>query len=236
MNELGQKLLSKIVSQYSKVGAGGTDSANEIGKISDVLKKGDVKERTFKKKKKENKESTGSGSAGGFEAPLFSEPKKMDSMFKDEQPKTKVKGGFVYENEEVEEKWSEKYKKSIDCKNPKGFSQRAHCQGKKKKIEANEMTGSGSSGSFEGPAFGAKSMSPKDWGPKRKTQIPGGQFVEVKKKCKTFPYCNQGIGAINLTESEVFKNTTKKIAEQYNVDVKLIQEIIMREIRKNKGK
>ena len=27
------------------------------------------------------------------------------------------------------EKWSDKYKKSIDCNNPKGFSQRAHCQG-----------------------------------------------------------------------------------------------------------
>lgn len=32
----------------------------------------------------------------------------------------------------VEEKWSEKYKRSIDCSNPKGFSQRAHCQGRKK--------------------------------------------------------------------------------------------------------
>ena len=30
-------------------------------------------------------------------------------------------------------KWTAKYKKSIDCKNPKGFSQRAHCQGRKKK-------------------------------------------------------------------------------------------------------
>jgi hypothetical protein len=30
--------------------------------------------------------------------------------------------------------WSEKYKKSIDCGNPKGFSQRAHCQGRKKKM------------------------------------------------------------------------------------------------------
>jgi hypothetical protein len=33
----------------------------------------------------------------------------------------------------LQEKWSAKYKKSINCKNPKGFSQRAHCQGKKKK-------------------------------------------------------------------------------------------------------
>lgn len=31
------------------------------------------------------------------------------------------------------EKWSEKYKRSINCSNPKGFSQRAHCQGRKKK-------------------------------------------------------------------------------------------------------
>lgn len=33
----------------------------------------------------------------------------------------------------VDEKWSEKYKKSIDCNNPKGFSQKAHCAGRKKK-------------------------------------------------------------------------------------------------------
>ena len=33
----------------------------------------------------------------------------------------------------IVEKWSEKYKKSINCSNPKGFSQKAHCAGKKKK-------------------------------------------------------------------------------------------------------
>ena len=35
----------------------------------------------------------------------------------------------------MNEDWSDKYKKSIDCNNPKGFSQRAHCQGKKKVSE-----------------------------------------------------------------------------------------------------
>jgi hypothetical protein len=35
---------------------------------------------------------------------------------------------------DMSEGWSDKYKKSIDCDNPKGFSQRAHCQGKKKKM------------------------------------------------------------------------------------------------------
>jgi hypothetical protein len=33
------------------------------------------------------------------------------------------------------EKWSKKYKDSIDCSNPKGFSQKAHCQGKKEETE-----------------------------------------------------------------------------------------------------
>jgi Zn-dependent peptidase ImmA (M78 family) len=33
------------------------------------------------------------------------------------------------------EKWSKKYKKSINCSNPKGFSQRAHCAGRKKTNE-----------------------------------------------------------------------------------------------------
>ena len=32
----------------------------------------------------------------------------------------------------VKEEWSQKYKNSINCSNPKGFSQRAHCQGQKK--------------------------------------------------------------------------------------------------------
>ena len=35
----------------------------------------------------------------------------------------------------VKEEWSQKYKSSIDCNNPKGFSQKAHCAGKKKKLK-----------------------------------------------------------------------------------------------------
>jgi hypothetical protein len=35
----------------------------------------------------------------------------------------------------IEEKWSQKYKSSINCSHPKGFSQKAHCAGKKKHNE-----------------------------------------------------------------------------------------------------
>jgi hypothetical protein len=44
--------------------------------------------------------------------------------------------------EDMQEDWSEKYKKSIDCNNPKGFSQRAHCQGKKKEMNEDAPTNS----------------------------------------------------------------------------------------------
>jgi hypothetical protein len=53
----------------------------------------------------------------------------------------------LFENPDyIEEKWSQKYKRSINCSNPKGFSQRAHCQGRKKKV--NESSGYSLKGSF----------------------------------------------------------------------------------------
>ena len=42
------------------------------------------------------------------------------------------------DSKKINEAWSKKYKSSIDCNNPKGFSQKAHCAGKKKKKKANE--------------------------------------------------------------------------------------------------
>jgi len=42
-------------------------------------------------------------------------------------------------NEIITEKWSAKYKRSINCSHPRGFSQRAHCAGKKKHTESHEV-------------------------------------------------------------------------------------------------
>jgi len=33
----------------------------------------------------------------------------------------------------IDEKWTKKYKKSINCSNPKGFSQKAHCAARRKR-------------------------------------------------------------------------------------------------------
>jgi len=42
--------------------------------------------------------------------------------------------------EELTEKWSAKYKRSINCNHPKGFSQKAHCAGRRKEMKEEELT------------------------------------------------------------------------------------------------
>lgn len=51
-----------------------------------------------------------------------------------------VKRTGLLNESELNEKWSEKYKKSINCNNPKGFSQKAHCDGRKKEMKEDELT------------------------------------------------------------------------------------------------
>jgi hypothetical protein len=128
----------------------------------------------------ETKEATGTGSAGGYTAPLFGD----------------------MEEEEIEED------------------------------EFFEATSSSSSGSYETPAFLAKDLN--NWRTSKKTQIPGGTFVSVKDKCKTFPYCNQGIGALNFSKnkSDAIKKMTKrkpkksKINEDIELSIKIKKAIL----------
>ena len=57
--------------------------------------------------------------------------KKGGEQKKGQKP-TLVKTGA---SENVKEDWSQKYKNSIDCNNPKGFSQKAHCAGKNENMK-----------------------------------------------------------------------------------------------------
>ena len=274
-----------------------------VGLSSKLVGSGNMKTpigKLYSMGKSENKEAAGASGAGSFSGPLFSTNKQ-----------------------EMEEVWSEKYKKSIDCSNPKGFSQKAHCQGKKKnvseeklkgglsdkktltqiaqkhsyngstdsvspekitkmkmflskqlekgikvemehtkdkgkakeiamdhlfedpsyynklkkiegkKTETKEATGASSSGQYSTPASWAKSTSKKDWRGKSKTQIPGGKFVQVKEKCKKFPYCNQGdIKALKIFENEMVKRVITKLSEKHNISENVIKNIIYYEYQK----
>ena len=98
------------------------------------------------------------------------------------------------------------------------------------KVEANEATTTGSSGGYESPSMWAKSTSKKDWGPSRKTQIPGGGFVKVKKKCTKFPYCNQGdINNLKISKNESVKEAIQNVANKLGVSKNVIMNILEHE-------
>ena len=155
----------------------------------------------------ETSESTGSGSAGGYSGPLFSTTKQ--------EMQEKCWTGF-------EQKGMKK----------KGTRMVPNCvreseESDVKKVEATEATDSGSSGSYETTSVWAKSTNKKDWGGKKKTQIPGGKFVQVKAKCKKFPYCNQGdIKALKIFENEKVKNAIQNISKRHNISENVIKTII----------
>ena len=104
---------------------------------------------------------------------------------------------------------------------------------KLKKVETKEATTTASSGQYSGPSIWAKSTKKKDWGPSRKTQIPGGKFVQVKKKCKKFPYCNQGdIKALRIFENKSVQSVIESVSSKYGVDKNIISDFVFEEIRK----
>jgi hypothetical protein len=86
---------------------------------------------------------------------IFQDAKQLHSMIKtkseeeglDAWQQSKITKAADYLNsvlqslqhEMMGEGWSQKYKNSINCSHPKGFSQRAHCAGKRKHNESIEM-------------------------------------------------------------------------------------------------
>jgi hypothetical protein len=213
---MASQLKSEIGSEASKLGNNlnnleGVIATNEFKNSIPSGEMGESGKKQFKKgkgvDKEENKESTGSGSAGGFEGPLFSETKQ-----------------------EMQEKcWTGFQQKGMK---KKGNRMVPNCvkkgeEGDIKKVETKEATGSGSSGSYETNAAWAKSQNKKDWRGKSKTQIPGGKFVQVKKKCKKFPYCNQGdIKALKIFENETVKKVIHNISVKHNIRESVIKNII----------
>jgi hypothetical protein len=238
------------------------------------------------KKKTENKEATGSGSAGGYAQPLFGNIEKEDTTESDDAIQEDLKRWFKEKWVDVSKKVDGKHppcgrkdangksypkcrpSKKVSDETPKIASsydkdekkkmtqqkRRAEKKdpkigkgneptmthfdgGKKHKTETKEATGSSSSGSYVTPAAWAKSTKKKHWRGASKPLIPGGKFVQVKKRCKTFPYCNQGdIKSLKIWENEMVKGVIEKISTEHNINENIIKRVIIQEIINSKNK
>lgn len=108
---------------------------------------------------------------------------------------------------------------------------RIHKEGEK--VEAKEATTSASVGSYETPAFVAPNK--KNWRGAKKPLYKGGKFVQVKKKCLTFPYCNQGVGAVKMFENKSVSEAITSVSQKMGISEEVIKKILNKNLkRKNK--
>lgn len=114
-----------------------------------------------------------------------------------------------------------------------------------KKYKLSEATDASSSGPYDVP-FGDGSKNPlkingiksiKKSRAVRDKNFPkwGGPqsvFIKVKEKCKKYPYCNQGIDALELLEIEGLKESIEEISKKYGIPYKEMEKIVINEINK----
>ena len=195
----------------------------------------------------EPKEATGAASAGAYSAPLFTKEETKENE--------KIPGGLSSGKslEDLAKKHNvnvddlfEQLRKGIKVEMEHTsemivaleiamdhLAEDPTYYDKLKKVEAKEATTSASVGSYETPAFLAKNS--KNWRGGKKPLYKGGKFVEVKKKCLTFPYCNQGVGAIKIFENETLKSVISDVSKKMGVDEQIIKRILYHNFkRKNK--
>jgi hypothetical protein len=183
-NDFSNSILNKYNEYVNNSGAMDINQTETSISKNEIMRSLSETEKTGKKRKKETKEVTGSGSAGGYSQPLFS----------GEEP-------------EIE------------------------------KIEATEATTSSSSGMYDAPGFEDVNMRgnhTKGSGrTHKKTLIPGGSFVQVKSKCKKFPYCNQGdIKSLKFFKNKRLKEAITNVSQKMNISEDIIQNIIISEYEK----
>jgi hypothetical protein len=205
-------------------------------------------------KKSENTEATSTGGgAGAFETPLFGKKmneNKLKGGLSDRMTITDIAKKHKVDINHIKKQFTIGKKVELEHTNDVKEAEEItmdhlvedpNYYTKLKKIETKEATSTSSSGQYDVPGFEDVKMrgnNPKGSGRSfKKPQLPGGKFVQVKKKCKRFPYCNQGdIKALNIFENETLKTTIKNMSRKYQISEDLIKNYILKEFETNKNK
>jgi len=160
------------------------------------------------KKAKEPKEQTMAGSSGSYEAALSMPIMKRDihnfKLKSKPQEVDEVTGSGVSAGAMYDAPIGHKQKDPLAIDNPPS---------KKPSTESASITAASSK-----DMIATKKGFPKFGGPDAK-------FVEIKSKCKKFPYCNQMSGLDNLNLKEAIEGAAKK----YGLTVKQVEEMIINE-------
>jgi len=134
-------------------------------------------------------EATGAGSAGAYVGPINRKP--ISRKFAKNEIPVSVNGlnkpiGNLYSLNVLEEE--EEIEEAVDY--------------------------GGAVGAYVTPAMWAKNT--KNWRGAHKLTYPGGKFVNIKEKCSTYPYCNQGYGSKKDSPITLTNTSQMKIDNVFN--------------------
>ena len=167
--------------------------------IKNALNSALDEEDMFEEEEEEDmEEATGASSSGSYSGPLFG---KMGNDSEKTKDVKKIHNSYSdYDMKEEEE-------------------------------EVDEQTGASSSGAYSQPAIWAKNK--KNWRAVSDKNFPklggpGGTYVKVKDKCKTFPYCNQGdINALEFYEGNELMESIGRVSKRRGKSKAYIAKVIM---------
>jgi hypothetical protein len=155
----------------------------------------------------------------------------ITEAFKETKEATATGGGYGYSTKAFS-MWSEDEEAKSEYK-----------RSKKEKVEGEfkEATDSSSIGAYDYNSFQDVNMKGntvkgkgRSW---KQSQIPGGEFVEINPKCKTFPYCNQGnTGAVRYRKtkkSSPVNEAIENVSKKTGLSVQEIKNIILSSIDSN---
>lgn len=225
-----------------------------VSKQFDVMKDMFNYSSEMSEENSETTEMTGSGSSGAFSAPLFggetNEDEKIPGGLSKGMTLRDIAKKHTQENSKDKiEDTLQRLKKQL-VKGTKvemehtsdpviafeiakdHLSEDPEYYDKLKKIESNEATTSASVGAYSTPAFVAK--NDKNWRGGKKPIYKGGKFAQVKKKCLTFPYCNQGAGAVAYKDKSSLDEAVKNASVRLGVEEQLIKRILYNHFKKKK--
>ena len=161
--------------------------------------------------KKETKESTMSGSAGSYSAPMG---------FVTKREIYKIHNKKKYNEDNLKEQEGEFTEATTTATSASGAYDAPFGTGKKNPLK------------IDGPDSIKKRM--KDM---RKKNFPmwggpDGQYVKVKEKCKKYPYCNQGdVNALEFYENEKLTESVEKISKKYGLPISVVEKLVIKEIK-----
>jgi hypothetical protein len=129
----------------------------------------------------------------------------------------------------IGEKWTRKYKESIDCNNPKGFSQKAHCAGRKARQAGRDTKSEPVDEeimpvSSDGDTFYLDEYIDDEIPPVEVDEELDRCARIAKRKYRVWPSAYASGAAVKCRKGKIWRGVKEEVEEQVEEEIEIIEE------------